>query len=103
MTRRSIPQPGQADGSRPAAMGRRRFLRLAALALGGAAAAGLGGGPALAQQSKAAAGYQNSPNGRQRCADCRFFNARNRTCQIVAGEISPNGWCRYFRRASAGY
>lgn len=84
------------------AIGRRRFLRLVALALGGTAAAGLSGGPAAAQQSKQAAGYQNSPNGGQRCADCQFFNARNRTCQIVAGEISPNGWCRFYRGGSLG-
>lgn len=87
------------------AIGRRRFLRLAALALGGAAAAGLAGGRAAAQQSKQTAGYQSSPNGGQRCADCRYFRASSRTCQIVAGEISPNGWCRFFagQRSRGGY
>jgi hypothetical protein len=82
----------------PRAIGRRRFLRLAALAFGGAALVGLGGRPAAAQQSKQAAGYQNAPNGGQRCADCRYFRASSRTCQLVAGEISPNGWCRFFAR-----
>lgn len=84
------------------AIGRRRFLRLATLALGGAAAACVGGRQAAAQQSKQAAGYQNSPNGGQRCADCQYFRAGSRTCQIVAGEISPNGWCRFYRGASRG-
>lgn len=101
MFRHSRRDPEQ-SGSSPEAIGRRRFLRLVALAFGGAAAAGLGRTPALAQQSKQAANYQNSPNGGQRCGDCAFFNSRSRTCQIVAGEISPNGWCRYFRSKS-GY
>jgi len=83
------------------AIGRRRFLRLAAFALGGTALAGAGGSPALAQTSKQAANYQSSPNGGQRCADCRHFNASNRTCRIVEGPVSPNGWCRYFQGAGS--
>jgi hypothetical protein len=102
MSRHSRLKPELSGGAGPEAIGRRRFLRLAALALGGAAAVGLGGTPAVAQQSKQAANYQNAPNGGQRCAGCTFFNSRNRTCQIVAGEISPNGWCRYYRSKS-GY
>ena len=103
MRKRPIAKNGLAAKPWPESLGRRRFLRMIALALGGAAAAGLGAKPAVAaQQSKQAAAYQNSPNGGQRCADCRFFNASNRSCQIVAGEISPNGWCRFFQAESSG-
>lgn len=95
------PKTEQACGVCAADIGRRRFLRLAALAAGGAAAAALGGKPALAQTSKQAASYRDSPNGGQRCADCRHFNAGSRTCRIVEGPISPNGWCRFFQRAGS--
>jgi hypothetical protein len=95
MSRRPVDQP-------PQGMGRRRFLRMATLALGGVAAAGLGSRQAAAQQSKQAVAYQDSPNGGQRCGDCQFFNASRRSCQVVAGEISPNGWCRLYRRGSLG-
>lgn len=102
MSKPPVEESKMGDGGQPQAIGRRHFLRLAALAFGGAAAAGLGGRPALAQQSKQAAGYQDSPNGGQRCADCQFFNSRNRSCQLVAGEISPSGWCRFYRRETVG-
>ncbi|MBV8689223.1 MAG: high-potential iron-sulfur protein [Candidatus Eremiobacteraeota bacterium] len=51
-----------------------------------------------AKQSKAALKYQNKPKGSQKCAGCRFFikgktAGANGACQIVAGSISPNGWC----------
>jgi hypothetical protein len=54
--------------------------------------------PSRAQQkmSKQAAQYQDSPKGDQKCADCRFF-AEGSSCQLVEGEISPNGWCMLFQ------
>jgi hypothetical protein len=45
--------------------------------------------------SKAEAKYQAHPNGQQRCGICLQFRPSN-TCQIVAGPISPAGWCQYF-------
>jgi hypothetical protein len=65
----------------------------------GAATVVLGGSipAALAQQkvSQANAKYQSHPNGQQRCDICQLFRPPS-SCQIVAGTISPNGWCQFF-------
>jgi hypothetical protein len=29
------------------------------------------------------------------CAVCTFF-VKPRGCKVVAGDISPDGWCRFF-------
>ncbi len=47
---------------------------------------------AEAKSSKAAVKYQNHPKGNQKCSGCRLFQ-KPHGCQIVAGNISPNGWC----------
>lgn len=47
------------------------------------------------QISQAAASYQDHPRGGLSCVGCTFFR-RPRSCQVVAGEISPTGWCRLF-------
>ncbi len=56
---------------------------------------------AQAKGSKSQYKYQDHPNGGNKCAGCRFFQAgktksANGTCQIVSGSISPNGWCIAF-------
>jgi hypothetical protein len=56
---------------------------------------------AEAKGSKAQFKYQTHPNGSHKCSGCRFFHAGKTasamgTCDIVAGEISPNGWCTAF-------
>jgi hypothetical protein len=48
------------------------------------------------KMAKQAAQYQDSPKGDQKCADCRFF-VEGGSCQLVEGEISPNGWCTLFQ------
>ena len=45
--------------------------------------------------SLAEAQYQDAPRGGLSCVGCTFFR-RPRSCQVVAGDISPNGWCRLF-------
>jgi hypothetical protein len=45
--------------------------------------------------SRAAAQYQDTPHGGLNCVGCTFFR-RPRSCQVVEGDISPNGWCRLF-------
>ncbi len=57
---------------------------LAALSFGGATAAG--------KVSQRAAQYQPRPKGGQACAGCNSFVAPNQ-CKLLAGEISPSGWC----------
>lgn len=65
-------------------------------------AAGLGvagGTPAKADEpvkiTQAEAQYQDTPKGNLSCALCTFF-VKPRACKVVAGEISPSGWCKLF-------
>jgi hypothetical protein len=42
--------------------------------------------------------YQNKPKGAAKCSGCKFFQPgkdakSNGKCSVVAGDISPNGWC----------
>jgi hypothetical protein len=70
----------------------RRRLLVVALAVGGAR-------DVLAQEppkmSQAAAQYQASPRGGLSCIGCTFFR-RPRSCQVVEGDINPQGWCKLF-------
>jgi hypothetical protein len=52
---------------------------------------------ALAQQkvSKTEAEYQDRPKNGLACAACTLFRPP-RSCQVVQGEISPTGWCKFF-------
>jgi hypothetical protein len=53
--------------------------------------------PAAAQQkvSQADAEYEDWPKNRLTCAGCSLFR-KPRSCEVVEGDISPNGWCKYF-------
>ena len=42
-------------------------------------------------------GYQASPKGNARCESCVNWQAPN-ACKVVAGPISPTGWCGLFVR-----
>ena len=78
-------------------LSRREAMTTTALQLIGAASV-LAPRAADAQQNKVpqkAAGYQDQPQNNHRCAICLHFEAPN-TCQIVEGQISPNGWCKLF-------
>jgi hypothetical protein len=52
--------------------------------------------------SKAEFNYQDQPHAGQRCAECSAFlpptqsNSAEGACKIVAGPISPQGWCMAF-------
>ncbi len=39
--------------------------------------------------------YQDKPKNGQKCADCIHFQSPN-ACKLVAGNISPDGWCMLF-------
>ena len=53
--------------------------------------------PADAQSKvdKTTAKYQDHPNNGQSCSLCNYFRPP-KSCQLVAGDISPNGWCSFF-------
>ncbi|WP_424360511.1 iron oxidase [Methylocystis parvus] len=72
---------------------RRRALKVfGAAALLSSLGALFGASPAHAKTSKAGAAYRGSPNGRQRCANCSWFEAPS-GCGVVKGPVSANGWC----------
>lgn len=53
---------------------------------------------AQAKASKAAMQYRDKPNGKQECSNCiQFIPGKTPkamgTCKVVAGNISPHGWC----------
>jgi hypothetical protein len=45
--------------------------------------------------SQADAQYQPTPKGMFSCATCTFF-IKPQSCKLVAGTISPMGWCKLF-------
>jgi hypothetical protein len=53
--------------------------------------------PAAAQQkvSQAEAEYQDRPKSGLACAACTLFRPP-RSCEVVQGDISPSGWCKFF-------
>lgn len=86
---------------------RRALLRHLAVAAGSAASLPLLGWPAQAladdtpasgTASKSALKYQDHPKGSSACANCANFLPGKGAqgpgrCIIVAGDISPKGWC----------
>jgi hypothetical protein len=66
-----------------------------------AALSGVAAGSAVAaaraeqKMSQAAAQYQDQPKNGLSCAACTLFRPP-RACVVVAGDISPRGWCRFF-------
>lgn len=54
-----------------------------------------------AKAAKSEMGYQNKPLGKAQCSSCVHFApgpkpSANGTCNVVAGSISPHGWCVAF-------
>jgi hypothetical protein len=62
-----------------------------------AAAFGAAIAPAASQQKMSAADaqYQDGQKNGFSCAACALFRPPA-TCVVVAGAISPDGWCRFF-------
>ncbi|TIM36012.1 MAG: twin-arginine translocation signal domain-containing protein [Mesorhizobium sp.] len=87
---------GSAASSR--ALSRRNFLKVsvtgAAIASAGGLSACMTGPMAAGKTTKALALYQDTPNRGRRCGGCTHFREPN-GCEIVAGAIIPNGWCRF--------
>jgi hypothetical protein len=75
---------------------RRGILRtgLAALA-GGVLATGARAQSAGDKVEQSVVQYQATPNDGNKCSICVNFVAPN-ACKVVAGTISPNGWCVAF-------
>ncbi len=89
----------QADTRTQSPVSRRDLLRGAAATVGGAAILAGTTLPAEAKMSTKAAGYQDTPKDGAACSTCALFKAPN-TCTLVDGDISPNGWCRFYAKKS---
>ena len=46
--------------------------------------------------SKDQASYHSYANGKERCNGCTMFRLMN-SCITVEGNISPFGWCKFFK------
>ncbi len=56
------------------------------------------GGPAFAAKKprpQADVGYQDHPNGSERCDNCEPFIPPNK-CRTVEGVVAPEGWCQIY-------
>lgn len=51
------------------------------------------------KMSKEGAQYQDKPQDGRKCADCTNFIAASKTCKVVEGEVSPQGWCIFWAQA----
>lgn len=56
------------------------------------------GSARAAKLPKAVVDYKDTPHGNQKCSGCALFQPPH-ACKSVAGTISPNGWCRIYRKA----
>jgi hypothetical protein len=86
------------NGPEPLARISRRRLIGVASGLTAFAGADFAAGNALAATKKVAqtaAGYQPMPKGAAQCDKCRLWQPPA-ACQLVAGAISPSGWCNLY-------
>ena len=81
---------------------RRTFVKKTVLGLIVAASGGVGlaSNSALAKKklTQKQARYQDEPKNKRKCADCKFFMAKEEGCEVVEGKIKPEGWCVRFAK-----
>ena len=58
-----------------------------------ATSAGSAAPAATSKVSPESVQYQGQPKGEQKCSGCLNFVAESNTCKVVAGQVSPEGWC----------
>jgi hypothetical protein len=76
-------------------LSRRSVLQSAMIAVGASVLGGAAAAQGFTKSPQASARYQDHPNGGQRCATCLQFQPPS-SCKVVAGRISPNGWCAIY-------
>jgi hypothetical protein len=82
----------------PSSQCSRRCLLFGAVTVIGAAAGVFSeatSAAAVMKISEAAVAYQDHPNGDRQCSKCAEFEPPS-SCKMVAGTISPQGYCRIF-------
>jgi hypothetical protein len=55
-------------------------------------------GEASEKMTRQQAEYQDAPNGIYSCGMCTLFE-RPKSCKVVEGDISRDGWCKAFAMA----
>lgn len=50
----------------------------------------------MAKFSKDSVGFEHPAKGDDHCSECKHFLASEQACQIVAGHIQAEDWCRKF-------
>jgi hypothetical protein len=83
---------------KPLDRSRRRLMGTAANAISAGLLLRLAPTQASEKMTRQQAEYQDKPNGIYSCALCTLFEKPN-TCKVVAGEVSPDGWCKAFAMA----
>lgn len=83
----------------PAHSRRALFRLLAGVAVGATTMSVAGIADAQSKVDKKTAKYQDQPNKGQSCSQCNYFRPP-KSCQLVQGDISPNGWCSFFLKKS---
>jgi High potential iron-sulfur protein len=83
----------------PQTLSRRSLLAATGCMIGASASLALAATEASAQAkiSQAVFAYQDSPKGAQQCDNCELFQPPN-ACKNIAGEVSPQGWCKIWRK-----
>jgi hypothetical protein len=76
----------------------RRNLLYAAISGVLAAVAPFRTGLASEKMTREQAQYQDQPKGISMCSTCTLFEPP-KSCKVVEGDVSPNGWCKAFALA----
>lgn len=86
----------RAVSDRPESPARRRWIRVALRGVAAGLTAGVIARTAAQEKlSQREADYQDSPKDIRMCATCSLF-VPPRSCKVVDGEVSPDGWCKLF-------
>lgn len=76
----------------------RRYVLCSALSGAFAMLAPCGTGHASDKMTREQAQYQDQPKGINMCSTCTLFEPP-KSCKVVEGDVSPDGWCKAFALA----
>lgn len=54
--------------------------------------------PVYAKALKDKVKYQDQSHDAQQCSTCNHYIPAKKECKLVAGTISPNGWCTLYSK-----
>jgi hypothetical protein len=77
---------------------RRRVIRAAGKIVSAALLFRISRTQAAEKMTKQQAEYQDTPNGIYSCGLCTLFE-KPKSCKVVEGEVSEDGWCKAFALA----